>query len=405
VAKSSRFDPREMQKIALTTRPQGMNTLVDASRVPQNTIQNDFNRMYEQYVSKMNTVPVNQWKPVFYDSYGYTDVNPFKEGDVVTPKTSKSTKAKPGDKLTVVNSNNNQTTLRDKNGQVFTLSCNSLEKWTKPPKAKVTFESVIIAEEKKALIMDALEQINHHDLIFDQWGFEDVFEKGTAISMLFYGVPGTGKTLMAQAIADKLDKKLRILGTADIESSEPGAAERNIKQIFEKAKDDTILLFDECDSLIYDRTNVGAILAAQVNQLLTSLENFKGIVIFTTNQLGVLDEAFNRRLSLKLEFELPDFTERIAIWKRMFPERAPVAKDMDWERLARVEIAGGFIKNTVIRAVRMTAARGFEEINTDIMVSALREEVKAMNKFEQSKINSSSYGLSRGGGQIMKGIA
>lgn len=266
-------------------------------------------------------------------------------------------------------------------------------------KPTVSFDSVIMPKKKKLAIIDALEQVNKHDLIFKTWGFEEVFEKGTAISMLFYGEPGTGKTLMAQAIADRLEKKLKTISTAEIESSEPGAAERNIKAFFEQTKDDTVLLFDECDSLIYDRSVVGAILAAQVNQLLSCLEYYKGIVIFTTNRLGVLDEAFNRRLSLKLEFEMPSVKERIDIWKRMFPKKAPLAKKINWERLAAVPITGGYIKNVVLRAARLTAARKLGKITEDILIDSLREEMRSMEEFDNAKI----YGPQLvGGGYVLR---
>lgn len=260
----------------------------------------------------------------------------------------------------------------------------------KPIKKTVEFDSVILEDEKKQAVLEALEQLDKHELIFEKWGFAKTLEKGKAVSMLFYGEPGTGKTLLAQAIADKLDKKLKIIGSAEIESSEPGAAERNIKAFFEQTKSDTVLLFDECDSLVYDRQQVGSILAAQVNQLLSSLEKFEGVVIFTTNRLGVLDEAFNRRLSLKLEFLLPDFQQRIKIWKRMFPKEAPLAKDINWNKLAEPEIAGGHIKNAVLRAARTAAAQKLKKgqkkkITQAILSKALKDEIREMVSFMDAK--------------------
>ena len=257
----------------------------------------------------------------------------------------------------------------------------------KPEKPKVSFDSVIIPDNDKEAILAAINQAENHELIFDKWGFGEIFEKGTAISMLFYGIPGTGKTLMAQAIADKLGKKLKVIGTAEIESSEPGGAERAIKSFFEGCKSDTILLFDECDSLVYSRENLGSILAAQVNQLLSSLEKFTGIVIFTTNRLGHLDETFNRRLSLKLEFKMPEKSERINIWKRMFPKKAPLDKDIDWDVLGDFEITGGYIKNAVLRAARQAASEKAKKITMKHVGQALKAEIEAMIEFEDAKVN------------------
>lgn len=255
----------------------------------------------------------------------------------------------------------------------------------RPP---IEFDSVVIPQHKRQQILEALEQVDKQELIFQHWGFAKTLEKGKGISMLFYGPPGTGKTLMAQAIADKTSNTLKVLSTADIESSVPGEAERNIRKYFKDAKKDnkTILLFDECDSLIYSRQNVGAILGAQVNELLSQLERFEGITIFTTNRLGTLDEAVNRRLSLKLEFEMPTREERVEIWKRMFPEEAPLSKNIDWDKLAIIELAGGYIKNAVLRAVRMAAAEKIPDKDKKIrqkhLVAALQQEAESVMKFD-----------------------
>lgn len=251
--------------------------------------------------------------------------------------------------------------------------------------AIVSFDSVILSPEKKQEITDAISQVDNHDLIFKKWGFSEIFEKGTAISLLFYGPPGTGKTLMAQAVADKYGKKLVMISTAEIETPEPGGAERNIKTAFEKAqKNQDVLLFDECDSLITDRSRVGMILAAQINSLLTALENYNGIVVFTTNRLGALDPAFDRRLSLKLEFPMPTPELRELIWKRMFPGKCPLAKDIQWTELSQIEIAGGHIKNVVLKAARRAAASGAKEITNEHLWEALEKEVESLKAYKDA---------------------
>lgn len=267
-------------------------------------------------------------------------------------------------------------TLADDNGDVAV------------PHVKVSFDSVIIEDHKRQQILEALEQVNQQKLIFTTWGFGDTIEKGKGVSMLFYGPPGTGKTLMAQAIADHLDKKLKVISTADIESSAPGEAERNIIKHFKEAGKDTVLLFDECDSLIYSRKYVGAIMGAQINQLLSSLEKYDGVTLFTTNRLGTLDEAVNRRLALKLEFEIPDRPQRALIWQRMFPKKAPLDADIDWDKLAVVEIAGGYIKNAVLRAARMAAIEKIpdkqKKIKMEHLVKSLKLEAESMIEFEKA---------------------
>lgn len=258
------------------------------------------------------------------------------------------------------------------------------------PKVKVDFDTVIIEDEKRQQILEALEQINQSDLIFNVWGFGETIEKGKGVAILFHGQPGTGKTLMAQAIANKLGCKLKVISTADVESSAPGEAERNIRKHFEEAKGGkTVLLFDECDSLIYTRQNVGAIMAAQINELLSQIERFDGVTLFTTNRLGTLDEAMNRRLALKLEFSMPTPAQRVEIWQRMFPKRAPLDKDIDWLTLAEIEITGGYIKNVVLRAARMAAIEKVPDkkkrISMRHLVRALRYEAQSMIEFDEAR--------------------
>lgn len=267
---------------------------------------------------------------------------------------------------------------------------------------KVSFDSVILDKDKKQSIIDTIRQVDNHDLIFTEWGFSDVFEKGTAISMLFYGEPGTGKTLMAQAIADKYGYALKTLSTAEIETPEPGGAERNIKEAFGKAGEKTVILFDECDSLISSRKFMGAIMAAQVNALLTELEHYKGIAIFTTNRVGTLDEAFERRLSLKMEFEMPSAELRAKIWERMIPKKAPMHDDVDFGELSEIEIAGGHIKNIVLKAARMAAnldmPNKHKKITQDILKTALIEEVESKLAYTQAhQENGQVYGTPQAG--------
>jgi AAA+ superfamily predicted ATPase len=256
----------------------------------------------------------------------------------------------------------------------------------------VDWDSVILHVDKKKQISDTISQVDNHHKIFEEWGFGEIFEKGTAIAMLFYGEPGTGKTLMAQAIADKYGKKLQMVSTAEIETPEPGGAERNLKKYFTEAdKNNSVLLFDECDSLITDRKRVGMILAAQINALLSELERYKGVVVFTTNRLEALDPAFERRLSLKLEFPMPDREHRVLIWKRMFPARAPLDKNIRWEDLASVKVAGGHIKNVVLAAARMAAANGDKKITDEVIWHCLEKEVESRDAYKEALDNNGQF--------------
>ena len=133
------------------------------------------------------------------------------------------------------------------------------------------------------MIDEALTVVLNSDK-FEEWGINEHFEKGLTNSILLYGPPGTGKTMVSESIASVLGLNLMKMGTGDIQSNIPGKTEQNITDCFKQAKDEkAVLLLDECDSLLYDRNAVGAILSAEINHLLGEIENFDGIVVLTTN--------------------------------------------------------------------------------------------------------------------------
>ena len=161
------------------------------------------------------------------------------------------------------------------------------------------FQKCVLPENVRNTIEEALTVVLNSKKVKD-WGIEESFEKGITNSILLYGPPGTGKTMIAESMAAVLGKNLMKLTTGDIQSQIPGQAERNIEKVFEQAKEENcMLLLDECDSLLYNRDAVGMIMASEINALLTQIENFDGVVLLTTNRLGKLDPALQRRIVAK----------------------------------------------------------------------------------------------------------
>lgn len=279
------------------------------------------------------------------------------------------------------------------------------EIWFAQPMATVTFESVVLEDDRKEQIKAAISQLQNTKKIFEEWGFGDIFEKGTAVTLLFWGIPGTGKTLMAQAIADHLQYELKIYQTADIESSEPGGAERAIRQIFRDTKNKKeVILFDECDSLLMDRNEIGPILGAQVNALLFEIEKFDGVIVFTTNRLGKLDPALERRITTKVEFPFPPVSARKAIWLRMIPKKAPLATDVDFDKLAEYPLTGGNIKNAVLNAARTAVYKKQDQITMDNFIYAIEKESEALQQFA-AEIDKQTHQHMLGGEDFGRGVS
>ena len=130
-------------------------------------------------------------------------------------------------------------------------------------------------------------------------------EAQNGIRMLFYGVSGTGKTEFARYIAQELGSKILLKRASDILDKYVGESEKNIRDAFEEAaRTDSILLFDEADSFFADRNGAAhSWERTQVNEFLTQMEEFPGILICTTNLKNIMDPAMNRRFHIITEFK------------------------------------------------------------------------------------------------------
>jgi len=122
--------------------------------------------------------------------------------------------------------------------------------------------------------------------------------------LCLYGAAGTGKSAFGRYIAQTLNKPLLLKKGSDLMSMWVGGTEKNIADAFEEAKEEkAVLVFDEVDSFLADRTNAQRSWeVTQVNEMLVQMENFDGIFIATTNLMDNLDRASLRRFDLKLEF-------------------------------------------------------------------------------------------------------
>jgi ATPase family associated with various cellular activities (AAA) len=150
-------------------------------------------------------------------------------------------------------------------------------------------------------------------------GYEDAIS-----GILFYGLPGCGKTLLANAFANESGRYFFKFSPADIISMWIGQSQKNIRDIFAQAKkkSPSVLFIDELDSIGFNRheDNAHTDQKATINQLLIELNNLKDsnvIVIAATNYLSGIDSALKRsgRLDWKIPIFPPDKQERLEIFK------------------------------------------------------------------------------------------
>ena len=147
-------------------------------------------------------------------------------------------------------------------------------------------------------------------------------ERPESLNILFYGAPGTGKTELVKHIARSLNRKLVIKRASEILNCFVGGTEQNIREMFREAEEKKAILFlDEADSFLQERSGADhSWEVTQVNELLTQMENFKGIFIAATNFNNNLDSASRRRFSLKIKFNYLQPDGIAKVWQAFFPK-------------------------------------------------------------------------------------
>ena len=133
-----------------------------------------------------------------------------------------------------------------------------------------------------------------------------------------YGPPGTGKTAWAAWLAEELDMPLLLRQGSDLLDPYVGGTERNIAEAFESAKrDNCLLVLDEVDTFLFSREGADRSWErSQVNEMLTQIERFEGLMVVSTNLIEVLDPAALRRFDLKLKFDYLTLPQRLDFAKQ-----------------------------------------------------------------------------------------
>lgn len=236
----------------------------------------------------------------------------------------------------------------------------------------VKLENVIMPEDQKNLIVNTVKNFDKFTRSAKKLNLGDTISYGSGMLLLFFGKSGTGKTMMANALAAMLGKRILLINYPSLGSSD---ADLVIKFIFRESKlTDSILFFDECESIFMSRDTHHA---RGLNLLLTEIERHNGLIIMATNRAFDLDEAMHRRITLAIEFRQPDPHLRAQIWKSLMPVAAKLTDDVDFHRLAlKYELTGGFIKNAILVAMSEAINRDSE----NLVISQKDLELGALNQ-------------------------
>ncbi len=205
------------------------------------------------------------------------------------------------------------------------------------------------------------------------------FDRG--VKALFWGKPGTGKSMAAEAIAGELQLPLYKVNLANIASKWIGETEKHLAKLFDSAqKYNAVLMFDEADAIFAKRSEVESSHDKNANMgvsyLLQRMEHYDGLLLLSTNFKSNLDDAFLRRFQSVIEFTQPGKTERLSIWQRALADNGDAMLMRDLKGLAdRFEISAAQILNIASAALLLSLMDQRPAISKLDIAKALQREL------------------------------
>jgi hypothetical protein len=248
---------------------------------------------------------------------------------------------------------------------------------------KATWDDLVMTEEPLNLLRQIAAHVRERSKVYEDWGFSKKMNRGFGINALFAGESGTGKTMGAEVIANELRLNLYRIDLSAVVSKYIGETEKNLRKVFDAAEQGgAILFFDEADALFGKRSEVkdshDRYANIEINYLLQRMEAFSGLSILATNMKSALDPAFMRRLRFIVNFQFPGPKERKRIWQKSLPPEVP-REALDFDRLARLNIAGGNIHSIALNAAFM-AAQSATAVTMPVLLTAARTELRKLEK-------------------------
>ena len=247
-----------------------------------------------------------------------------------------------------------------------------VERWSTlvvPPRIESELEVLAVRCAQREQLLDHVGPAFTHNL-------------NRGVRALFSGPSGTGKTLAARALAGALDMDIYRVDLASIVNKYIGETEKNLHRVFTYAEElDIILLLDEGDSLMTQRTDVrGAndrYANLETNYLLQRLESYEGIILVTTNAAQRIDQAFVRRLDVVIDFATPEAEQRRQLWQLHLPADQRVSDGFMARVVQQCTLTGGQIRNAALHASLLALQNRKTVQDTHLHEALQREHRKA----------------------------
>ncbi len=241
-----------------------------------------------------------------------------------------------------------------------------LEQRLQEIQGKITYEDIGGLEDSIQKIREMIELPIRHPELFERIGIDP--PKG----VLLHGAPGTGKTLLAKAVAYETDAYFINISGPEIMSKFFGQSEENLRNRFEEAKNNapSIIFLDELDSIAHKRDeNKGQVESRVVAQLLSLMDGLEGrgevIVIGATNKINNIDIALRRpgRFDREIEIKVPDTKGRYEVLL-IHTRGMPLNEDIDLNLIA--EKTHGFVGADIKSLCKEAAMLAIREILPNI---------------------------------------
>ncbi|KAJ6506645.1 P-loop containing nucleoside triphosphate hydrolase protein [Mycena sanguinolenta] len=263
------------------------------------------------------------------------------------------------------------------------------------------WDHLVLDPETKDLIK-SLVQVTRNSNISSNIISDVITGKGGGLIAVLHGPTGTGKTLTAEAVADHLKRPLYIVGAAEL-STTASALEERLKSILSLATAwDAVLLIDEADVFLEQRSLHEIERNSLVSVALRIFEYHRGVLFLTTNRIKTFDVAFLSRFSIAIKYPEHDVNSRRIIWRKFFelanvktgdtegsgrstptdmvklddPTTVAMISDAELDELAEKPFNGRTIKNLVRTAQALGLSSGVPMSKTHVDVV-----VKAQKKF------------------------
>ena len=235
------------------------------------------------------------------------------------------------------------------------------------------FESLVLPSDHKELILALTEsQIKNKET------FDDVIQgKGKGMIMLLSGPPGVGKTLTAESLAEYMRVPLYMISAGDlgVNSYQVESALSNVLEM--ATKWNAILLLDEADIFLEQRSSNDLERNKLVSIFLRILEHYEGILFLTTNRVDKIDAAFQSRIHISMQYEELSKSSRKHVWTHFLAVsskgKGPLFGDKDLDKLAEYKMNGREIKN-VLKTAQLLASKKSEGLNIRHVESVLAIE-------------------------------